>query len=41
MTSFVQRLLSKWKYGEPIVVVSGLPRSGTSMCMKMLEAGGV
>jgi len=26
---------------EPIVVVSGLPRSGTSMMMKMLEAGGV
>ncbi len=25
----------------PIVVVSGLPRSGTSMMMKMLEAGGV
>lgn len=30
----------KMKYGEPIVVVSGLPRSGTSMAMKMLEAGG-
>lgn len=27
--------------GEPIVVVSGLPRSGTSMMMRMLEAGGV
>jgi hypothetical protein len=26
---------------EPIVVVSGLPRSGTSMMMKMLEAGGM
>ncbi len=26
--------------GRPIVVVSGLPRSGTSMAMKMLEAGG-
>lgn len=25
----------------PIVVVSGLPRSGTSMMMKMLEAGGL
>jgi hypothetical protein len=25
----------------PIVVVSGLPRSGTSMVMKMLEAGGI
>jgi len=28
-------------YGKPIVVVSGLPRSGTSMAMKMLEAGGM
>ena len=28
-------------YGRPIVVVSGLPRSGTSMAMKMLEAGGL
>ena len=27
--------------GEPIVVVSGLPRSGTSMMMRMLEAGGI
>ena len=26
---------------EPIIVVSGLPRSGTSMMMKMLEAGGI
>lgn len=29
------------RYGAPIVVVSGLPRSGTSMAMRMLEAGGV
>ena len=34
-------LLRRWKYGAPVVVVSGLPRSGTSMMMKMLEAGGV
>ena len=27
--------------GAPIVVVSGLPRSGTSMVMGMLEAGGL
>lgn len=36
--------LSRWRrlrYGAPIVVVSGLPRSGTSMMMRMLEAGGV
>ena len=37
--------LNRWytatsAYGAPIVVVSGLPRSGTSMAMKMLEAGG-
>ncbi len=25
---------------KPVIVVSGLPRSGTSMMMKMLEAGG-
>jgi hypothetical protein len=29
------------RYGRPIVVVSGLPRSGTSMAMKMLDAGGL
>ena len=26
---------------EPVIVVSGLPRSGTSMMMRMLRAGGV
>ena len=31
----------RWRFGPPIVVVSGLPRSGTSMAMKMLEAGGL
>ena len=25
---------------RPVIVVSGLPRSGTSMMMRMLEAGG-
>lgn len=34
-------LYRRVRFGEPIVVVSGLPRSGTSMLMKMLEAGGV
>jgi hypothetical protein len=37
-------LLHTWRraiYGRPIVVVSGLPRSGTSMMMSMLEAGGL
>lgn len=27
--------------GEAVIVVSGLPRSGTSMMMKMLQAGGL
>jgi len=29
------------KPAAPIIIVSGLPRSGTSMMMKMLEAGGM
>jgi len=29
------------RYGKPLVVVSGLPRSGTSMAMQMLQAGGL
>ena len=33
--------LRRLTYGKPIVLVSGLPRSGTSMAMKMLEAGGM
>lgn len=37
----VDRLYRRLRYGAPIVVVSGLPRSGTSMAMKMLDAGGV
>jgi hypothetical protein len=35
--SFLRRFLR----GHPIIVVSGLPRSGTSMAMRALEAGGV
>ncbi len=37
----LHRLYRRLRYGEPIVVVSGLPRSGTSMVMKMLQAGGM
>ena len=37
----VRTLLARRKYGEPIVIVSGLPRSGTSMMMKMLDAAGI
>jgi hypothetical protein len=36
-----ERVLRRIRYGRPIVVVSGLPRSGTSMAMKMLDAGGL
>src|SRR3954464_3236053 len=35
------RLVRRLRYGRPIVVVSGLPRSGTSMMMQMLRAGGL
>ena len=41
MLSSLRHLYRRVRYGEPIVVVSGLPRSGTSMVMKMLEAGGL
>jgi hypothetical protein len=41
MAGMLQEFLRRRRYGEPIVIVSGLPRSGTSMMMKMLEAGGV
>jgi len=37
----LQEFFSKIKYGKPLILVSGLPRSGTSMAMKMLEAGGM
>ena len=33
--------LFKSETTQPVTVVSGLPRSGTSMLMKMLEAGGI
>jgi hypothetical protein len=37
----VRGWLRRRRYGEPVYVVSGLPRSGTSMMMRMLEAGGI
>lgn len=42
--SLLFRLQHSWRrkrWGDPIVVVSGLPRSGTSMMMRMLEKGGL
>ncbi len=43
---FLSRLFGKSETSAPpettpVIVVSGLPRSGTSMMMKMLEAGGL
>ncbi len=40
MFESLHRFYRKLRYGEPIIVVSGLPRSGTSMAMKMLDAAG-
>lgn len=37
----MRRIWRRSLYGRPIVVVSGLPRSGTSMAMRMLKAGGI
>jgi sulfotransferase family protein len=39
--TLVDRWSRRLQYGRPIVIVSGLPRSGTSMAMKMLGAGGL
>lgn len=41
MTYALRSFLRRIRYGKPIVVVSGLPRSGTSMMMRMLERGGL
>jgi len=38
MANPLSKLLRRRKYGEEVIVVSGLPRSGTSMMMKMLDA---
>jgi hypothetical protein len=36
----MRKIYRRLRYGAPIVIVSGLPRSGTSMAMQMLAAGG-
>jgi len=36
----LRSLYRRLRFGEPVIIVSGLPRSGTSMTMKMLEATG-
>ena len=37
----MKSLFYRLRYGKPLVLVSGLPRSGTSMLMQMLEKGGM
>jgi len=37
----LKKLFKSKPSSTPIIIVSGLPRSGTSMVMKMLEAGGI
>jgi hypothetical protein len=37
----LRRAIRRLRFGRSIVVVSGLPRSGTSMLMRMLAAGGI
>lgn len=41
MSSLADRMRRRFTSGPSIIVVSGLPRSGTSMAMQMLGAGGV
>ena len=41
MAGLLTRWLRRWRYGEDVIVVSGVPRSGTSMMMRMLDAAGV
>ncbi|MDP2316849.1 MAG: sulfotransferase domain-containing protein [Pseudomonadota bacterium] len=41
MPGFIGNFINQRRYGDPLVIVSGLPRSGTSMMMKMLESGGL
>src|SRR4029450_4368068 len=37
----MKSLYFRIRYGRPVVLVSGLPRAGTSMLMQMLEKGGM
>jgi hypothetical protein len=41
MKAILRNIFGKKRKGEAITIVSGLPRSGTSMMMRMLEAGGM
>ena len=41
MSNLISNLRRRLQFGAPVIVVTGLPRSGTSMVMRMLQAGGV
>jgi hypothetical protein len=41
MGFFLDKLWPKEKLNDCFIIVSGLPRSGTSMMMRMIEAGGL
>jgi len=41
MSNVFTNLRRRFHFGPPIIIVTGLPRSGTSMVMRMLQAGGV
>ncbi len=41
MSGFLVEAWRRLRMGRPVILVSGLPRSGTSMMMRMLAAGGV
>lgn len=41
MTTWLKKLFPPNSSPDPLVIVSGLPRSGTSMMMRMLDAGGL
>lgn len=41
MNKFFSSLNKKKSAAKPVIIVSGLPRSGTSMMMKMLNEGGL
>jgi predicted AlkP superfamily phosphohydrolase/phosphomutase len=41
MSNLFTNLRRRLQFGPAIIVVTGLPRSGTSMVMRMLQAGGV
>ena len=41
MLATLTRWIARVRFGRPVIIVSGLPRSGTSMVMQMLEAGGL